>query len=60
MAARGEGDLANDLRNKRINWCAKSGYPLPLACSAHAGTAGMQRGRHMLCMLSPTDEAQST
>jgi hypothetical protein len=22
LAARGEGDLANDLRNKRINWCA--------------------------------------
>ena len=27
LAARGEGDLANDLRNKRINWCAPAPAP---------------------------------
>ncbi len=24
LAGRGEGDLANDLRNKRINWCGSN------------------------------------
>ena len=46
LTERGEGELANDLRNKRINWCAPRA-----ACQQRAlrrvflGTAEIQAGR---------------
>lgn len=36
LAGRGEGDLANDLRNKRINWC---GPPVGRQCGTWSAQA---------------------
>ena len=42
LAERGEGELANDLRNKRINWCGActepSGHMLH-SCQPHSRSA---------------------